>query len=222
VVDVTGTDPARWYRDALWAAGADELTTVQLAIGLCYAKFSADGQTAWVVERELMRHCKVRSESTVVKHRGEMVKRGWLSPVGPRESHKQVTVYRLTTPENRCDPRTGSDVDSPQWTGAIREKTGAIRGGKPVRSAVPSQKRLKSPGASGRTSRPTAGASRNAPAKGKPAGGCPLCGGALFKGWRLCEDCAEGKGRCAVCGVAPGPVCGRDACVSVFLRRDRP
>jgi len=103
--------PAQRYRDAVWEATADQLTSTEKLVALAYADHCRNGgDTAWVTYRRLMQRCAIRSMSTVTRVLAALADKGWLQLVGPSPRHKQSPVYRLTIPDGTA-PMVGADQE---------------------------------------------------------------------------------------------------------------
>ncbi|MUN40907.1 hypothetical protein [Actinomadura litoris] len=105
--------PYQYYQDALWGAAAAELSTIELAMALCYANHAHTPpyDRAWLTDRRLMQRCKIRSAGTVARVRDSLVAKGWLtplhpdngSPLSPRaakafQRRRKTLPYQLTYP----------------------------------------------------------------------------------------------------------------------------
>ena len=116
-------NPAQLYEDAVWEAGPDELTSAEAMMALCYANHAhtAPHDRAWVVDRRIMRYCKIRSAGTVGRVRDSLVAKGWLVPLHPDTGaplafadakdlqRRRVTLtYRLARP---AAPTVGAEAD---------------------------------------------------------------------------------------------------------------
>ena len=92
--------PAQLFADAVWAAGEDDLTTLEALVLLAYVKHTRRGaDRAWVSQRRLMHLCKLGGPASVVRVRASLVKKGWLDPVDIASVRGgRTTVYRLAIP----------------------------------------------------------------------------------------------------------------------------
>lgn len=77
--------PVQLFRDAVWDADADELSTVEAMMCLAYADHvnAPPFDRAFVTDRRLMHRCKIRSKGTVTRVRESLVVKGWLAPLDP-------------------------------------------------------------------------------------------------------------------------------------------
>lgn len=107
------------FRDAVWEAPLDALTTVERLVLLAYANHAYNGaDTAWVVYRRLQQQCGIRSMSTVTRVLASLRKKGWLQLVNPTRQRTSSAQYRLTIP----------DPVAPMSGTAVAPMSGAVSG----------------------------------------------------------------------------------------------
>lgn len=105
---------AQRFRDAIWEAGPDQLSTTEAMILLAYADHARGGDTAWVAQSRLMQRCKLRSKDTPSRVIADLVDKGWLELLSPAQWHNRKSpTYRLCIP---TAPMTGevAGVQSPR------------------------------------------------------------------------------------------------------------
>jgi hypothetical protein len=89
--------PAQRFRDNVWDAGPEQLSTAEAMVLLAYADHCRDGgDTAWVAQERLLQRCKLRSKGTPAVLLARLVQMGWLELLDPaRWRNKKSPVYRL-------------------------------------------------------------------------------------------------------------------------------
>lgn len=95
---------AQRFRDAVWEAGPEQLTTTETLILLAYADHARGTDTAWVAQSRLVQRCKLRSKGTPSRVLAGLVDKGWLELLSPAHwGNKQSPTYRLLIPTSPSD-----------------------------------------------------------------------------------------------------------------------
>ncbi len=116
--------PAQLYEDALW--DSTSLEPNELLVCLCHAKHAYEGgrptDFSWVVTTRLMERTKL-SKGAALRARAGAVAKGWLTDIGPRKGHTQISNYRLTIPREVVVPEPEDSARSRNRKGRFT-KTG--------------------------------------------------------------------------------------------------
>lgn len=105
---------AQRFRDAVWEAGPEQLSTTEAMVLLAYADHARGGDVAWVAQSRLMQRCKLRSKDTPSRVVADLVDKGWLELLSPAQWHNRKSpTYRLRIPTS---PMSGeiAGVQSPR------------------------------------------------------------------------------------------------------------
>lgn len=105
---------AQRFRDAVWEAGPEELSTVETLVLLAYADHARGGDCAWVAQSRLIQRCKIRSKGTPSTVLAALAEKGWLVLLSPAQwRNRQSPTYRLVIPTSPSD-REVSDGKPPR------------------------------------------------------------------------------------------------------------
>ncbi|MDG4825675.1 hypothetical protein O7635_27840 [Asanoa sp. WMMD1127] len=119
---------AQIFRDAVWEADPDQLSSTEALVLLAYADHLKGGDTAWVAQSRLIQRCKFGSKGTPSRVLATLVAKGWMELLSPAQwANKQSPRYRLRIP---TAPMSGAveAVEPPRSeTKAPRSETKAPR-----------------------------------------------------------------------------------------------